>query len=372
MVFALIPDVLLIIETALFFSFSIFAFIRAYIITRNISYFHFIVGLFLSLAGYIFASIPGYFVPEDNRFNVVLLFIILTNVFIVLAFLLFTITFIMIREDKLPIFAHLIALVIGATIILITDLDESKVYYDYTASFWKVDYSNPVLLGIASVGIVIFLVYFTLYLIIKFNKFKNTKQVDLSFVGFAILALWMVTFNVNVLKVARLFFFPLGILLFGIAVIIDPLNFLTTKRIPDEIILLSRFDQPIIKYNFKEKKIERDLEEIKLFIASGKIISESMNSYEKPKDLKLKNIEIRYIDLKGYQLISIGTEIDRNAIAALYTAFRKFRKLTGLDYFGASTVLSDSDETAFVEVFTKYLRCINATKKNEVKKKKRD
>ena len=367
MAFALIPDVLLIIETVVFFSFAIFAFIRAYVITKNISYLHFIIGLVLSFAGYIFANIPGYFVPEDNKFNTVLLFIILTNTFLVLSFLLITNAVTLIREDKLPIFTHIIALVIGALIIILTDLDESNVSYDYTSAFWKVDYSSPLLIGMAVIGIVIFLVYFALYLIRKFQKFLNTKHFDLSYIGFALLAVWMVTFNVNIMKVVRIFIFPIGILLFGIAVFIDPLNFLTTKRIPDEVILLSRFDHPIVRYNFKEKKIDRNHEEIKLFLASGKIISESMNGYEKPTDLKLKNKEIKYIDLKGYQLITVGAKIDRNAIAALQTAFRKFRKKTDLDYLGASTVLSGPDEKLFVEAFTKYLKRIDATKKNGTK-----
>jgi hypothetical protein len=366
MAFAIIPDILLMIETVLFFGFSIFAFIRAYVITRNISYIHFIVGLFFSSVSYICANIPGYYSPEDNKMDTVVILIIVTNVLMALAFFLFSNSFIIIREDRLPFYAHIIALIIGATTIIISDIDESNITYDYTSSFWKVKYSSPLLIGIAAVGITIFLIYFTLYLIRKFQKFVNTKHFDISFVGFACLTIWMITFNASAMKLIRLFFFPLGMLFFGIAVFIDPLNFLSSIRIPQEIILLSRFDQPIIRYNFKEKRIDRNLEEIKMFIASGKMISESMNAYEKPKDFKLKTKEIKYIDLKGYQLITVGTKIDRNAVAALKTAFREFRKKTDLDYLGASTVLNDSDEKLLVEIFKKYLKRIDATKKKKV------
>lgn len=364
MAFVLIPDILLVVETFLFIGFSIFAFIRAFVITRNISYLHFIVGLILSLASYICAIIPGYYVPEDNKINTVVNLIILTNVLMGFAFFMFSNTFILIREDKLPFYAHIIALIIGACLILSSDIDESNLQYDYTASYWNVRYTSPLLIGLAAVSIIIFLVYFTLYLIRKFQKCKNTKQFDISFIGFAFIAVWMVSFNVSVMKLVRLFFFPLGLLFFGLAVFFDPLNFLSSIRIPDEIILLSRFDQPVLRYNFKDQKIDRNLDEIKLFLASGKMISETMNAYEKPRDLKLKTKEIKYVDLKGYQLITVGTLMDRNSIAAIKTAFREFRKRTDLDYLGASSVLNDSDEILLVETFTKYLKRIDATKKS--------
>jgi hypothetical protein len=172
------------------------------------------------------------------------------------------------------------------------------------------------------------------------------------------------------MKVARHFFFPLGILFFGLAVFFDKLNFLATSRIPNEVILLSRFDIPLVRYNILEDKIDDNHEEIKLFLASGKIISESMDAYEKPSDLKLKNKEIKYLDLKGYKLIVIATKIDRNALAALQTAFRDFRKKTDLDYLGALTALSKSDEKALVESLKKFIKRIDATKKNGNKKKK--
>ena len=371
MAFTLIPDVLLIIETVLCFGFAIFAFVRALYITRNISYLHFLMALILAFAGYIFVSIPGNYVPEDNKLNIVILFIILANIFLGLSFFLFLNTIIMIKEDRLPAFSHFVALIIGASMIIIATIDEEMVSYNYSASFWQVDYGSVLFLVLASIAIVIFLVYFSLYLICKFEKFKNSKQFDVSFLGFAILTVWMVTITVDVMKVIRHFLFPLGMFMFGLAVFLDKLNFLVTKRIPDEIILLSRFDHPVIRYNIKEDKIDRNHEEINLFLAGGKIISESMNGYEEPKDMKLMNREIRYVDLKGYQVIVVGSKIDRNAIGALHTAFRHFRKKTDLDYLGASTVLSEPDERAFVESFTKFIKRIDATKKNENKRKKK-
>ena len=364
----LYPDILLIIEIFLFFGFAIFSFIRASVITRNISYFHFTIGVFFAFIGSIFLNIPGYFVPDDNKFGVVFLFIILTNIFMGLSVYLFVVSLIFIREDKLPILSHLFALIVGAMLVLISNIDETRVNYDYTSSFWRVDYSSPLFYSMSTIALAFFIVYLSLYLVRKFEKFKKTKHFDLSFVGFATLTLWMVTVHVTAMRVIRHFFFPLTIFIFGLAVFINPLNFLASKKIPDEIFLLSRFDHPIIGYDLKENKIKQDFEEIKLFLASGKMISESMNGYEKPKDLKLKNKEIKHIDLKGYHLIAIGTKIDRNAIAALQTAFRVFRNRVNLDYLGASTVLSEPDEKTFVETINKYIRRINATKKKKATK----
>jgi len=359
-----IPALILMIETILLVGYSIFAFIQAIRITRNIAYMYILAGIVFGLITNICISAAGFYTPADDASSIVMLYIIIANIFISLSFLSIFTGLIVIREDKLPIFSYLATLVVGATMILVTDIEPNQLQYDFNA-IWSVKYDNVVQLIMTIISSVILFTYFVLYLTRKFQKLKNNKRVDLSFFAFLLLILWIITAFIDNVKAIRMFILPIVFFLLGLTLSGNSLSMLATNILPDEIILVSRFRQPLIRLDLNEKKIIGELDEIQLLLAGKKVISESLKSPETPKTLQMKSKEIKVVEMKNFRCLVIGRKIDRNCISATYTAFRKFNSKTNLGYLESASVLTEKDEQLFLEIFLDNFKRIDATKRRE-------
>ncbi len=250
---------------------------------------------------------------------------------------------------------------IGASIILLTDLNLSNLGYDSITSMWEVKYYSLLFFIVTGIFMAIFLSFFILYLVRKFVKNVNAKQFDISFLGFLVLALWMISAHIQKMHPIRRYLFPLAMLCLGIAVFIDPLNMLASNNIPDEIILVSNHNYPLIRFKCRDGEIDHNLEEVKLLIVGRDFIAESLNSKDKAKEeLKLRNKEIKHLYFKDFHIIVTGTKVDRNSQAAIYSAFREFENKTDLGYIATSSTLKPSDEEKFKDIFSKNIKRINA------------
>ena len=354
-----IEALILLIETILFGGFSILAFLKTIRLTRNIAYIHIGIGCTLGVLTSIFTSLASFHTQVNDM---VILYSILCNVSISLSLLSIFNGLIFINENKLPIFSYIASLLVGATIILITDIDASKLTYTFDA-IWAVEHDSILMLIFAILTSLIFFVYFVLYLIRKFYKLRNNKRVDLSFFAFLLLLFWVISAYIYQLKVVRMFILPIVFLLLGLTVFVNPLSMLATNKLPDEIILVTKYRQPLVRYNFIERKIIKNLEEVQLLIAGKKIISESLKSIETPKTLKTKFKEISVIDLKDHYCILIGRKIDSNSISATKIAFREFSNKTDLSYVKTTNVLNVEDEELFEAVFQDNFKRINGMRR---------
>ena len=352
--------------TILFIGFAIFSFIRAFLLTRNIAYLHLVAGVVLGFFADIFSSVVNFFPNEEMYKGIVLIFVILANVcFSISIFSIFN-GLIFIRENKLPIFSYIAALMVGASTILTTSINTSNLSYDEIFSVWKVDYSSTSFMIASIFTQIIFITYFILYLIRKYQKWNNYKKFDISFLAIFCLALWMISLYIIELRPIRFFLFPVFLGLLGIAVFFDPLNLLVTNILPSEIILVTMFGHPVIRYNVQNNKIDRNIGEVQLLIAGKKVISDSVKSNETPSNLIMKNREVKIIDFLNFHIISVGTKINNNIISAILTAFKDFESQTNLDYVTSSSVLNESDEILFVDIFSMHLRRIDGRKNNKV------
>jgi hypothetical protein len=368
MSFDLFPDLFLLLEVILFFGFTLFAFIKAQRITKSTSYFWLIIGLITNLIGYGFLISTLFFPNLSENEKIVLTLAIITNIVFGLGFLLIMNGLILIREDKLPLFSHIAALLVGVSSMLFGFVDSSQLSFNETTLYWEIDYLSGnfrfVFLAVSISILVIFIVYFVLYLVRKFYKWYRRRNFDITFIGFTFLAVWMITPFFQASKVFRQFFLPAAFLCWGIAVFLDPLNMLVSNKVPEEVILTSKTDHPIFRYNLKDKQIVHNLEEIRMLIAGRKIISESLNSEEKPKDLRLRNKEIKYINLSQFNFIAIGTRIDRNSQAAIIKSFKEMCKETDLQYLETATVLKESDENLLANLLLENFSSIDASRNN--------
>lgn len=230
MAIASITALILLIVTILFIGFAIFAFIRAFLLTRTKAYLHLGIGVVFGFFADIFSSIANFFPYEEIHKGTVLIFIILANVcFSISLFSIFN-GLIFIREDKLPIFSYIAALMVGASTILVTNITKSNLFYDEIYAVWKVDYSAPSFIIVSVISQIIFITYFILYLIRKFQKYKNHIRFDISFAAIFFLATWMISIYIIELRALRFFLFPVALGLFGLTVFLDPLNLLVTKE----------------------------------------------------------------------------------------------------------------------------------------------
>ncbi len=369
MTFDVIPDLILLLEVIFFFGFAIFAFTRAQRITKSISYLYMTTGIIVNLIGYILLILTLFFPPDKGYEGTVRTLATLTNIILGIGFLIYMNALIMIREDKLPIFSHIAALLVGISTMLFGFIGVStNPVFNETTHYWEIDYMQgdfkSVFIGVSVTILVIFTAYFVLYLIRKFQKWKKGRRFDVTFVGFAFLAVWLITPFFQSAKVFRHYLYPAVFLCWGIAVFLDPMNMLASNKLPDEIILVSNNDHPILRFKLVEKTIDKNLEEIKLFITSKSIISDSLIS-DKSKDLTLRNKAIKYIKLENFYIIAIGTRVDRNSRSAIIKSFKDLCKTTKLDYLETALVMKESDEQLFVEILKDNFQRIDATRKNK-------
>ncbi len=357
-----IPALLLMIETFLLVGYSIFAFIQAIRVTKNVAYMHILAGVVFGLVTNICISAASFYTVASN---LVVTFIIIANVFISLSFLSIFTGLILIREDRLPIFSYIAALIVGATMIFSTDMDPSLLHYDFNA-IWSVEYDQVMIPIMTAISSLILFTYFVLYSIRKIRKMKNNQRIDLSLLAFLLLIFWIITAFVNSMKVVRMFVLPIVFFLLGLTLTGNPLSLLVTTILPEEIILVSRFSQPLIKLDLRESKIGRELEEVKLLLAGEKVISESLKSIETPKTLKMKAKEIKIVNIGNFSCLVIGRKVDKNCISATYTAFREFNSKTNLEYLESASVLTEKDEKLFLEIFLDNFKRIDATTRVEI------
>jgi len=369
MAIASITALILLIVTILFIGFAIFSFIRAFLVTRNRAYLHIGVGIVLGFFADIFSSIVNFYPNGEINKGTVLILVIIANIcFSISIFSIFN-GLIFIREDKLPIFSYIAALLIGATTTLITSINTSNLLYDEIYAVWKVDYLLPPLpisyVILLIISQIILLTYLILYLIRKIQKFNNNKNFDIGFIAIFFLAIWGLTPFITELKTLRFFLFPVSLGLLGLAVFIEPLNLLVTNVLPSEIILVTKHRQPVIRYNVQNNEIDRNIEEVQLLIAGKKVISESLKSPETPKTLKMKAKEIKVVEMKNFNCYVIERKIDKNCISATYTAFREFNNRTNLEYLESDSVINEMDEKLFLKIFLDNFKRIDATKRRE-------
>ena len=369
MSFDLYPDLVLLLEIVLFFGFAIYAFVRAQRKTQSISYFWLIIGLVIDFIAFGFLISTLFFpnVPENE--GIVLALAIVTNILFGLGFLLTMNGFILIREDKLPLFSHIAALLVGISSMLFGYVKTSQLSFNETTLYWEIDYMvgdfKYVFLSVSISILIIFTAYFALYLVRKFQLWWKNKKFDLTFVGFAFLATWMFTPFFQATKVFRHFLLPIAVLCWGIAVFLNPLNMLASNKIPEELILVSTTDQPIFRYNLRENRVVKNLEQIQMLITGRKIISESLSSEEKSKDLRLRNKEIKSIKLSDFYIITIGTRVDRNSESAIIKSFTEFLEETDLSYLETAMVLKNDDEKLLVRLLNDNFSRIDATRNNK-------
>jgi len=369
MSFELFPDLILLLEIILFFGFAIYTFARAQRITRSVSYIYITLGIIINFIGYCFLLSTTFFSNTESNKSVVLILAIITNITLGIGFLTLMNGFILIREDRLPIFSHIAALLVGVSSMLFGFLKVDQLSYNDKTNHWELNYLvgdfKYVFITISVTILIIFIAYFILYLARKYQNWRNYKKLDCNFLGFIFLATWMVTPFFQSLKLIRHFLFPVAILCWGIAVFLDPLNMLASNKLPEEIILVSNSDYPIFRYNIREKQAVKNLDEIRMLITGKNIISESLNSHETPKDLQLKDKEIRYLKLSKFYIISIGSKIDRNSRAAIFKSFKELCNRTDLAYLETALVLKEADEKLFIDIINDNFRRIDATKKKK-------
>jgi hypothetical protein len=369
MAIASITAFILLIVTILFIGFAIFSFTRAFLITRNAGYLHIGIGVVLGFFASLCASIANLFPNEEIYNQTVLIVIIITNICFSLSLFSIFNGLIFIREDKLPIFSYIAALLIGASTALVTKINAGNLEYNDIYNVWKVDYlKEPLPISfwiLLIISQIVFFTYLILYLITKSQKIKSIKNLDIGFIAIFILAIWIITAFLSELSAFRFFLFPVSLGLLGFAVFLDPLNLLVTNILPSEITLVTKHRQPVIRYNVQKNEIDRNIEEIRLLIAGKKVISDSVKANEAPSELIMKNREVKIIYLKNFYVISVGIKINSNVVSAVKTAFRDFESKTDLDYVASSSVLNESDETLFTNIFAKHFKRIDGRKKRK-------
>lgn len=206
-----------------------------------------------------FSSILGYIVdtsPQPTEFLEP--YWAGANILLYLSILILLLSVLLAQFDRLPGFSHLITLLFGILSGLILDLDNMELVEDGSGGLSS-SYSPSIsILGL--MGMIVFII-FTLNPLIKkmiskkFDKSKSSYLILL--IGYSILIFWVISLlftDFEAIRISRRFTFSLGMFLWSIAVMLDPLIIVITRSTVQKAIILTKTGLPLFSHNFETDK----------------------------------------------------------------------------------------------------------------------
>jgi len=187
---------------------------------------------------------------------------IFANIFLYSAFWIIILSLLLAQFDELPTFSHLVTLLVGFSLGLITNTNNFSISYE--AGQLSASYSGLISIC-AGIMYIIFVVLALIPLIKKILsgkvKFKK-KQYFIILISYLVLTFWVISLfltRIEIIRVLRRFSLSLGMFLWSIALYIDPLTIVISKAKIQKIIIITKNGLPIFSYDFeKEKKMESD------------------------------------------------------------------------------------------------------------------
>lgn len=344
----LVTPLILVIETTLCIYFSVWFFLGAYKQTKHASYLLITIGYLLVFLAESFAASAYWILPEYDKYQIVFVLYGLTNTFLSLGFICIINGFIRIRFGYLGLFTHIPTVLLGALIPLLWN-SENKLYYSYKYQVWIEDYSIEAAI-LTSLLCLSFLIEFFVYFVLKIKNRSNKLSFWISCTGIIIVIVWGITVSVNKLYLIRAFSLNIGLLFVSLAVKVDPLCYIVTKKKVSRVIFLySITDQPLFQYNLITKKIEHNLEKLDHLSAIQTMLADYIEDYEQEvKMVALSSAEMVKVSYKEISLIAIGEKLDINITTALYYLLVKVYSSVDLSRLAHDILLTEKEERRII------------------------
>lgn len=166
--------------------------------------------------------------------------------------------------DRLPGFSHLITMLFGILSGLILDLDNMELTEDGSGGL-SASYS-PAISVLGLVGMVVFIA-FTLNPLVRKLSSKKMERSKTSYtillIAYSVLIFWVFSLlltSIPAIRISRRFTLSLGMFLWSIAIMLDPLIIVITRSTVQKAIILTKTGLPLFSHNFEtDKKMDSSL-----------------------------------------------------------------------------------------------------------------
>ena len=236
--------------------------------------------------------------------------------------------------DELPFYTHIFGVICGILIFSYFNEDWINPVYSNDLKMWYGEYELiPLILFL--ILSMIFLTNITVPVISKIKRDGFTKNGNLYFVwlGLVLILSWGITANApneELLGKVRLFFLPLGILIYSIGHFKDPFIISYSKTKPKMLFISNTRGKILLNYNF-EKNIYKEYGDLSGLLAGvNSVLNEIMQR-------KIKEGKERVIDRGEEKVIILGVKnliaflivpsAKKMLVASLYLLLRKINDL---------------------------------------------
>lgn len=180
---------------------------------------------------------------------------IFANIFLYCAFWVIILSLLIAQFDKLPGYSHLVTLLTGALIGLVLNPENVEIYYEANS----ISASYSVLVNICG-GLILIVFILSAFnplvkkLLSKKVEFKK-KQYLLILVAYLIIVFWVVSLfltSIELIRGIRRVALALGMLLWSVALYLDPLTIVISKAKIQKILILTKNGLPVFSYDFEK------------------------------------------------------------------------------------------------------------------------
>jgi len=340
--------------------FTCFVFYKSFNQTRNYANFYFATGTAVILVAYTFGLCLGLIGPDKEKLAYNLL--TLTNIFLNIGIFLITLALFYIRTRFFTPVAISSSFLIGIGITLIMNDSNVRVNYYPDVKFWLASYSASatVLASITFLFIALLLIF---YFGLKFKYSIKRRKFNFTLVGLIIIFIWMATAIISPLYYLRIFLLPLGIGFIGLDNFLNPLSLFITKYPPEEVILFTSNNAPLLRYNYCSDKLIDDLTDPRLLRVSERLIVETCYK-KKTSQFHLHRVaggEIYTLFVNGFFVTIIGKQVGPSLKSAVYKTICEFSKEVNDTFSLTSGILKkEEEEQKFVAILKKNIDLIYA------------
>ncbi len=181
----------------------------------------------------------------------------IANIFLYCGFWIIILALLFAQYDDLPVFSHLITVLVGFSIGLILNSDNLEITFQ--GGQISADYYQIISIC-AGIMYFVFVILAFIPLIKKILSKKveiKKKQYYLIFISYSILTFWVISLfltRIELIRIIRRLSLSLGMFLWAIALYIDPLTIVISKAKVQKAIVITKTGLPIFSYDFEEDK----------------------------------------------------------------------------------------------------------------------
>ncbi len=288
------------------------------------------LGLAIGNALFVCQAIAGFIIYDTSTdLDILQNVIVAGNLCLVAGFWCVLLAILLAQFDHLPIFSHLVSLIVGMLAVLF--LSPSEVHLELNPP--RLSYTPAI--SILEAGLVaVFLIFAYVPLVKKMHRTKHIlkeKHYLVLLLGYTVITAWALLLGFAQFEwvgIFRRYLLPIGLLLWNWALIYDPLTIIITQSRMQKLIVLTKTGLPLFSYDLEhDKPLDTDLI-AGLLTAIKSSVEEVMTSSKSAlKSINFENSNLSVINGQKALLLILGRQALSSNFRLIANHFlRKFER----------------------------------------------